>query len=82
MEDAEEVEAVTDRSAVTTSDSVLVRSTVLLLRCRTKHFSHHEYASFIIKIALFDILVELPLKEDYIVMLLFTSDKGRYITSK
>ena len=44
----EEVEAVADRSAVTTSDSVLVRSTVLLMRCRTKSFSHRKFASFII----------------------------------
>ena len=70
----EEVEAVADSSAVTTSDSVLVRSTVLLLRCRTRHFSHHEFASFIIEIALFDIVVELPLEGDCIVTLLFTND--------
>ena len=70
----EEVEAVADRSAVTTSDYVLVRSTVLLLRCRTKHFSHHKFASFIIEIALFDIVVELPLEEDCIFTLLLTSD--------
>ena len=58
----EEVEAVADRSAVTTSDYVLVRSTVQLLRCRTKHFSHHKFASFIIEMDLFDIVVKLPLK--------------------
>ena len=75
----EEVEAVEDRSAVTTSDSVLVRSTVLLMRCRTKHFSHHKFASFIIEISLFDIVVELPLEGDCIVTLLFTSDVSSFI---
>ena len=76
----EEVEAVADRSAVTTSDSVLVRSTVLLLWCHTKHFFHHEFASFIIEIALFDIVVELPLEEDCIITLLFTSDVSSFIS--
>ena len=70
----EEVEAVVDRSAVTTSDYVLVGSTVLLLRFHTKHFYHHEFASFIIEIDFFDIAVELPLEEDCIVTMLFTSD--------
>ena len=73
------MKSVADRQAVTTSDSVLVRSTVLLLRCRTKHFSHHEFASFIIENALFDIVVELPLEEDCIVTLLCTSDVLSFI---
>ena len=76
----EEVEAVADRSAVKTSDSVLVRSTVLFLRCRTKHFSHHKFSSFIIETALFDIVVELPLEEDCIFTLLFTSDVSSFIS--
>ena len=76
----EDVEAVADSSAVTTSDYVLVRSTVQLLRCRTKHFSHHESASFITEIALFDIVVELPLEEDCIFTLLFTSDVLSFIS--
>ena len=76
----EEVEAVADRSAVTTSDYVLVRSTVLLLQCRTKHFSHHKFASFIIEIALFEIIVKLPLEEDCIFTLLFTSDVSSFIS--
>ena len=70
----EEVEAVVDRSAVATYDSVIVRSTVVLLRCHTNHFSHHKFASFIIEIALFDIVVKLPLEEDCIATLIFTSD--------
>ena len=75
----EEVEAVADRSAVPTSDSVLVSSTVLLLRCRTKNFSHQKIASFIIEISLFGIVVELPLEKDCIVTLLFTSDVSSFI---
>ena len=74
------MEAVADRSAVTKSDSILVRLTVLLLRCRTKHFSQHTFASFIIKISLFDIVSELPLEEDCIVTLLFTSDVSSFIS--
>ena len=73
------MEAVADRSAVKTSDSVLVRSTVLLLRCSNNHFYHHKFSSFIIEIALFDIVVELPLKEDCTVTLLFTSDVSSFI---
>ena len=76
----EEVEAVADRSAVTTYYSVLVTSTVILLRCRTNHFSHHEFASFIIEIYLFDVVVELSLEEDCIVTLLFTSDVSSFIS--
>ena len=76
----EEVEAMADRSAVTISDSVIVRSTVLLLRCHTKHFSHHEFASFIIETALFDIVFKLPLKEDCIFTLIFTSDLSSFIS--
>ena len=75
----EEVEAMADRSAVTTSDSLLVRSIVILLRCHTKNFYHHEFASFIIEIALFDIVVDLPLEEDCFVTLLFTSDVSSFI---
>ena len=76
----EEVEAMADRSAVTTSDSVLVRSTVLLLWFRTKHFSHHKFALFIIEIALFDIVVELPPEEDCIFTLIFISDVSSFIS--
>ena len=73
------MEAVADRSAGTTSDSVLVRSTVLLLRFRNKNFYHHEFSSFIIEIALFEIVVELPLEEECIITLLFNSDVSSFI---
>ena len=76
----EEVKSVADRPAVTTSDSVLVKSTVILLCFHTKHFFHHEFSSFIIEVSLFDIVVELPLEEDCIFMLLFTSDVSSFIS--
>ena len=74
------MESVRDRSAVTTSDYVLVRSTVLFLRSHTKHFSHNKFSSFIIEIALFDIVVQLTLEEYCIVTLLFTSDVSSFIS--
>ena len=53
---------------------------MLVLLCRNRHLSHHEFVSFIVGITVLDTIVELPLIDDCIVTLLFTIDRSSSIS--